>query len=128
MASQFGLANDFELWMRFFRHEQLVTVEADLGAFRRRPGQRSQVFADQYLEEVEEIRRRERMLDGLEEVASTVPAPSVSVAKKAGRRVRRGLRSLARRLGLGVYACDLRKRHVKMITATFAASMHQESQ
>jgi glycosyltransferase involved in cell wall biosynthesis len=126
IPTEFTLANDFELWMRFFRHERLVTVEADLGAFRRRPGQRSQVFADRYFEEIEKIRRRESMLDGLADVGPTGAVSSLSILRKVDRRVRRTLRSWAKRLGLSVYACDLRERRVKTIAATFAASMRQE--
>ena len=56
------LAVDFELWMRFFRHARLHTVDALLGAFRRREGQRSAVLLDDYLMEVEVVTRRERAL------------------------------------------------------------------
>lgn len=46
-----ALANDFELWLRFFRHAQLHTVDRPLGCFRVRPGQRSVVFKEQYTRE-----------------------------------------------------------------------------
>lgn len=47
------LANDFDLWLRFFRRAALHTVEAELGCFRRRLGQRSVSLADNYQAECE---------------------------------------------------------------------------
>lgn len=54
------LAVDFELWMRFFRHARPFTVEALLGAFRHREGQRSAVFSNDYFDEVDVVIARER--------------------------------------------------------------------
>ena len=42
------LANDFELWLRFFERAQLYTLDAPLGVFRTRQGQRSIIAADAY--------------------------------------------------------------------------------
>ena len=56
------LAVDFDLWMRFFRHARPHTVDALIGAFRRREGQRSAVLMDEYLAEVDAVTRRERAM------------------------------------------------------------------
>ncbi|MCR9129333.1 MAG: glycosyltransferase [Alphaproteobacteria bacterium] len=55
----FSLANDFELWMRFFRESELYTVDRHLGCFRIRPGQRSVVAEKAYREEVRQVLGRE---------------------------------------------------------------------
>lgn len=57
------VANDFELWMRFFREAELHTVDRHLGCFRVRPGQRSVVENRAYREEVRQVIARE--LDAL---------------------------------------------------------------
>lgn len=59
-----SLANDFELWARFFRHAHLYSVDSMLGCFRVRPGQRSVDQWSQYTREVDQVLRRE--LDELE--------------------------------------------------------------
>ena len=48
--------------MRFFRHARLHTVDALIGAFRRREGQRSALLMDEYLAEVDAVTRRERAM------------------------------------------------------------------
>lgn len=73
------LAVDFELWMRFFRHSRLHTVEALIGAFRGREGQRSAVMLDEYLVEAEGVIAREaEML-----ASGTLSAPSVGPDRRA---------------------------------------------
>lgn len=57
---QYSLANDFDLWARFFRHAELHTVNRFLGCFRIRDGQRSIAFKKTYEREAEAIIRRER--------------------------------------------------------------------
>jgi hypothetical protein len=57
------VANDFELWMRFFGEAELHTVDRHLGCFRVRPGQRSVVENGRYREEVDRVIARE--LDAL---------------------------------------------------------------
>jgi glycosyltransferase involved in cell wall biosynthesis len=56
------LAVDLELWMRFFRHARLHTVDALIGSFRRREGQRSAVLLDEYLSEAASVIAREHDL------------------------------------------------------------------
>lgn len=59
LDTDFRLANDFELWCRFFRHAELHTVDRHLGCFRVRPGQRSIVFKTRYETEAKAILGRE---------------------------------------------------------------------
>lgn len=58
------VANDFELWSRFFRHADLYSVDRMFGCFRVRPGQRSVVDQARYQREVRRVLARE--LDQLE--------------------------------------------------------------
>jgi hypothetical protein len=58
----FNVANDFELWARFFRHAPLYSVDHLLGCFRVRPGQRSVAQRADYEREVDQILRRELKL------------------------------------------------------------------
>ena len=48
-------AADFELWMRFFQHEALYTVQTLIGGYRRIAGQISQAHKNDYQKEVEAI-------------------------------------------------------------------------
>ncbi|MCP2680154.1 glycosyltransferase [Maricaulaceae bacterium NA33B04] len=64
LETDFSLANDFELWMRFFREAELHTADRHLGCFRIRPGQRSVAAAAQYQAEARQVLARE--LDRLE--------------------------------------------------------------
>lgn len=53
------VANDFELWARFFRHAELHTVDRMLGCFRVRPGQRSVEHTRLYDKEARGVLARE---------------------------------------------------------------------
>ncbi len=55
----YDLANDFDLWARFFRHAELFTVNRFLGCFRIREGQRSIAFKTKYEAEAKAILKRE---------------------------------------------------------------------
>ncbi|WP_394692832.1 glycosyltransferase family 2 protein [Hyphobacterium sp.] len=57
--TDYQVANDFELWARFFRYCDLHTVDRMLGCFRIRNGQRSVVQARKYEAEVDDILKRE---------------------------------------------------------------------
>lgn len=50
----YALALDLELWLRFFTHARPYPIEAALGAFRIRRGQRSESQLAPYLDEVEQ--------------------------------------------------------------------------
>lgn len=63
LDTRYGLAADFELWVRFFRHAQLHTAQVPIGGFRMSsPRQRSRALHDQYMREVHEILQAERIL------------------------------------------------------------------
>jgi FkbM family methyltransferase len=53
------LACDFELWLRFFRRARLYTLPIQVGAFRRRDGQRGVSQREAYLQEVHGLLERE---------------------------------------------------------------------
>ncbi|GJL96309.1 MAG: hypothetical protein DHS20C06_01260 [Hyphobacterium sp.] len=59
LDTSFNVANDFDLWARFFRHAHLYSVDRMLGCFRVRPGQRSVVSLARYKREVRSILKRE---------------------------------------------------------------------
>jgi glycosyltransferase involved in cell wall biosynthesis len=50
LDESYDLAADFDLWMRFFKYEKLYCSKCQLGAFRKREGQRSSDI-DKYLAE-----------------------------------------------------------------------------
>jgi glycosyltransferase involved in cell wall biosynthesis len=54
LDTSYRLAADFELWARFFRHAELWSVSAPLGAFRRHADQLSAVHWDKYLAEAKQ--------------------------------------------------------------------------
>ena len=59
LDTDFKVANDFELWSRFFRHADLYSVDSMLGCFRVREGQRSVTDRALYMREVDTVLRRE---------------------------------------------------------------------
>lgn len=59
MDTSLNLANDFELWARFFRHAPLYSLDQMLGGFRIRDGQRSVSFRSTYEAEVDAVLKRE---------------------------------------------------------------------
>ncbi len=93
LDTELRLAVDFELWMRFFRHARLHTVDALLGVFRRRDGQRSAVLYDEYFAEVKKVISRERA--ALRSGAIVAPEGSLDRSSDVGLRERavRRLRS-----------------------------------
>ena len=61
MPPDYSLAGDFDLWSRFFEHADLHAVNAPLGAFRIRAGQRSeqrQAYCEQAMQSLTAMRRR----------------------------------------------------------------------
>lgn len=56
VGNGFGLAGDFELWMRFFKFDTVYQAPFLIGGFRTLPdAQRSSLFKDEYLLEVKNI-------------------------------------------------------------------------
>lgn len=88
----YRLAADFELWSRFFRHAELWSASAPLGAFRRHSGQLSSLHRDAYLAEAR------RAL----EAAGSRPGSALGQTLSVGlrRSLPRGLRPIATRTGL----------------------------
>jgi FkbM family methyltransferase len=66
---------DFELWVRFFRHAQLYFMDTLLGGARWHEKQRSRVFWDRCMEEIDEVLAKEQALiaSGLHQ--TSLPAP-----------------------------------------------------
>lgn len=67
---------DFELWVRFSRHAQLYFMDTLLGGARWHEKQRSRVFWDRCMEEIDEVLAKEQALiaSGLHQ--TSLPAPS----------------------------------------------------
>jgi len=65
LNTRYQLANDFELWLRFFQRALLYTVDVPLGCFRFRGGQRSVTHAIDYDNEC---------IQALESFVDTIPA------------------------------------------------------
>ncbi|KHK03768.1 glycosyltransferase [Desulfovibrio sp. TomC] len=59
-APQFPLAGDFDLWLRFFQRERLVTIDRLIGGYRRHGSNRAVVLYDQYMAEVQRSLDRHR--------------------------------------------------------------------
>jgi len=53
LRTDLKFAGDLELWIRFFRHAQLYTVDALLGGFRHHPNQKTKLCMDKYNREAE---------------------------------------------------------------------------
>lgn len=62
MDTEYKLAGDFELWMRFFRRESLYNVSGLIGGFRLRQNQASHNFNSKYVDETKIIIQRELKL------------------------------------------------------------------
>ncbi|MGL6284596.1 MAG: glycosyltransferase, partial [Microcoleaceae cyanobacterium] len=56
------LAGDFELWLRFSRFAQLFVILDQLGGFRSYPEQRSKLYFQQYLQEIDQVINEEKFL------------------------------------------------------------------
>lgn len=77
---QLELAGDFELWVRFSRYASLFPIDDFLGGFRSYEGQRSKLYIDKYMQEVELVVDRERLLENGEYTRS-IPAPEPIVVR-----------------------------------------------
>ena len=60
VSTEYKLASDLELWVRFFRHSNLWTVNFLLGVFRSHENQKSVNYLDEYLREAESIIKKEK--------------------------------------------------------------------
>ncbi|HVL65032.1 MAG TPA: glycosyltransferase family 2 protein [Actinomycetota bacterium] len=90
LDDSYSLAADFELWARFSRSAKLYTVFAPLGCFRFVAGQRSVAQRDAYMDQVRQIRERERRLTPAGARATRVATAALAVTDQIGlRRLRR---------------------------------------
>tara|TARA_R100000935_G_scaffold16940_4_gene33456 strand:- start:17356 stop:18228 length:873 start_codon:yes stop_codon:yes gene_type:complete len=55
LNSELNLAGDFELWFRFFQHTRLYNSNLPIGAWRKREGQLSGIYMENYLKEASDI-------------------------------------------------------------------------
>jgi len=55
LNESYDLAADFELWIRFFRHEKIYNLTRNIGAFRKRKSQLSQEHKAAYFKQANEI-------------------------------------------------------------------------
>lgn len=74
------LAGDFELWVRFSRYASLFPIDDFLGGFRSYEGQRSKLYIDKYMQEVELVVNQERLLENGEYISS-IPAPEPIIVR-----------------------------------------------
>lgn len=66
LDTKYQLAADFELWMRFSRHDKLVTTNHLLSGFRfRNENQKSKDNMDKYHAEMNAVREREKEMKGV---------------------------------------------------------------
>lgn len=62
LNTSYQLAADFDLWMQFFHHQSLYCSRKTLGAFRKRPGQKSADQKAYMAEAVQSVRYHKRKL------------------------------------------------------------------
>ena len=73
-------AGDYELWLRFFRHADLQTVDAILGGFRNHGNQKSALFMNQYIAETETVLDQEiALFNSSEEACSSAPPAPLTI-------------------------------------------------
>jgi glycosyltransferase involved in cell wall biosynthesis len=66
ISQAYPLAGDFELWLRFFRHDKLYSSSFLLAGFRiRKSGQLSDRFRSEYMQQVKDLLLRERKAKGM---------------------------------------------------------------
>lgn len=59
VSTEYKLASDLELWVRFFRYAKLYSFNIPLGIFRAHGGQKSEAQREEYLREADEIIAKE---------------------------------------------------------------------
>jgi len=76
LRTELDYAGDLELWIRFFRHALLYSVETFLGGYRNHGNQKAQLFMDRYVAEAEMILAEELNLQSVEYAAMSSAAPT----------------------------------------------------
>jgi glycosyltransferase involved in cell wall biosynthesis len=66
-------AGDLELWIRFFRYAQLITVDTLLGGYRKHGNQKVELFLERYMEEAKQLLDAENMLVKKGQFAEILP-------------------------------------------------------
>ena len=79
MRSDLEFAGDMELWIRFFRHAQLHTVDALLGGYRFHGNQKAVLHIDKYNEEADSVLKEEILKVASGEYKSFLP-PAATIA------------------------------------------------
>ena len=70
--SELQFAADFELWARFFQHEELYAMDVPLACFRKHGAQKTSTNLQKYLEEAESVFTR---------IGGRVPAPAIQALR-----------------------------------------------
>ncbi|TFG46768.1 MAG: glycosyltransferase, partial [Candidatus Brocadiia bacterium] len=74
LNTQLQFAGDFELWVRFFKHAQLYSVDTLLGGFRHHTNQKTKVSMEKYYQEAEQTVQAEQA-DNQSACLRTAPEP-----------------------------------------------------
>ncbi|MEA5541942.1 glycosyltransferase [Limnoraphis robusta Tam1] len=77
LQNNLQLAADFELWLRFSRYAPLYRVQALIGGFRVYNNQRSNLYKQQYFQEVEQVATAELQLIQQGLYKAEIPTPEV---------------------------------------------------
>jgi len=84
LRTDLDYAGDLELWVRFFRHALLYSVETLLGGYRSHGNQKASLFMDRYVAEAEQVLAEELQLHDVFYAAMSPEAPApVSINVKA---------------------------------------------
>jgi len=75
IRSDLDYAGDLELWMRFFRHAQLHSVETLLGGYREHGNQKAILYLDKYAKEAKKVLDAEIALFRQGDYPHLLPAP-----------------------------------------------------
>jgi len=76
MRTELIYAGDLDLWLRFFRHEQLYTVDTMLGGYRKHGNQKVELHMDLYYAEADKILNEEIELVRKGQFTDILPAPA----------------------------------------------------
>jgi len=77
LRTDLSLASDLELWIRFFRYEQLHSVRTFIGGYRLHDNQKARLFRDAYRQEALKILNDEIVYYNIDEDKRMLPAPPV---------------------------------------------------
>lgn len=76
LRTDLGYAGDLELWVRFFRHALLYSVDTFLGGYRSHGNQKAALCMDQYVAEAETVINAEKANQGDRYVQMSPDAPA----------------------------------------------------